>query len=332
MLSVRPGVEAPPVPRRGQIETNLLRSATFHPCGHAAPSPDPFTARTLLGMDSMVASRQLSISDMAVLAAICQHLPKEGDPLARTSLYELAQDVYGQVGGKQADLIFESLRRLAEITLRMPGFDATSKTMVRSVSGVSMANLVGAIWVDSRDLQVLTKGELGALNHRRPVRVEISAWLARQLRAGHATWLDLELLRALGPGLAGRLWAFIEGERLPGQDLMGNRTGALGLGAPAIATLGLAKYQRRADVNRKLREAAERIVRLDPAWASVELAGRAGSWQLRYARRDLPPAKLAELRRGEAWRRADERSERREVRAVIRESLRSATDPPHPSE
>ncbi len=111
----------------------------------------------------------------------------------------------------------------------------------------------------------------------------LAEWLTRQVRAGNITWLDLQLLRALGPGLAGRVWAFLEGERLkPDQD--GLRTGHVSLGTPALRTLGLDRCTRATGARKKLRKAAARIVATDPAWVSIDVVQRAG-WQLVFRRR-----------------------------------------------
>ncbi len=302
------------------METNLLRSGVWDPCGMAKPDAAPFTARTLLGMEPERATGRLSITDMAVLAAVITHLDPEGN-CCPTSLYELSMAVFGGRGGEELRLTFASLERLVQLTLSLPGYDAVEDRVVGSLTGGSMVNLVQAIYVEHRRLSIVSRRELGALKNTHNVKVVLAEWLTRQVRAGNTTWLDLQLLRALGPGLAGRLWAFLEGERLnPDQD--GLRAGHVGLGPPALTTLGLAGYARESDARKKLRKAAARIVATDPAWVSIDVIRRAG-WQLVFRRR--PSGKEIAQRRRVAAANGDwSKTERRRVRALARQSLQDA--------
>lgn len=301
--------------RRGRIETNLLRSAVWDAAGMKQPDPAPFSARTLLGMEPMRASRRLSVTDMAVLAAACARLPEEGVPECPTSLYELSMAVFGHAGGENLRLLEQSLTRCAEVTLVLPGFDFVRGKTVGNLAGKSVANLIEGFYLEHDQLRLVKPAEFGGLKGKHNLTVVLTGWFARQVRAGFTTWLDLELLRALGPGLAGRLWAFLEGEDLTKRDLLGHFVGYKGLGQPALETFGVAGYARHVDARRALKKAGERIVATDPKWVSVTVEKRAG-WQLHYSR--LPSdTQIAELRT-EA---AAERRERQAVRQHIKRSL-----------
>lgn len=142
------------------METNLLRSGVWSPVGMAKPDAAPFTARTLLGMEPERASRHLSMTDMAVLAAVIERLEPAGNQCP-TSLYDLAMSVFGARGGEQFRLILDSLDRLVEVSLRLPGFDATRGVAVGDLVGRSTANLVQAVYVEHERMKLVKPQDLG---------------------------------------------------------------------------------------------------------------------------------------------------------------------------
>ncbi len=70
----------------------------------------------------------------------------------------------------------------------------------------------------------------------------LAPWVAQAVRAGHFTWLNLATLRQLG-GIAARLWIYLEAETYK-QTAHGLASTWIGLGRPALATLGADRYQR----------------------------------------------------------------------------------------
>ena len=82
---------------------------------------------------------------------------------------------------------------------------------------------------------------------------------------------------------------------------------AIGLGAPALASLGVDNYSRHRDARRALNRAGRQIVAADARYESVAVAQRPGGYSLIAHRRE------PEVGRG-----------RENVRALIRESLAEA--------
>ncbi len=102
------------------------------------------------------------------------------------------------------------------------------------------------------------------------MRIRLAYWYAEQVRAGYTTYLDLPMFRALGVGLAARVWAYLEAEQYEPKtpDLEATY---IGLGAPALAALDLAGYTRTRDARVKLAVAGERIVATDARYTRIEL-------------------------------------------------------------
>lgn len=313
-------------PHQGSAETNLLRSNLFQTCDHGGPYPAPVNARTLLGRDPTRASRRLSVPDLAALAKLCALLPARGCSV-KTSWGELANSIYEQSGGKQSRLVHESLDRISDCKLTMYGYNFGTGQYGGISSGVAL--IQGYWWQPELRRRGLTlRQETGAAKGTGPLEVTLAEWLATQVRAGYTTWLDLDLLRKLGRGLAARLWAYLESLGTTGQDpaLKPCHThehcvqGSLGLGQPALATLSLDGYGRHIDARRALARAAERIVDLDPAWESITIAKRLG-WQLVYHRATNPQkARRPEESR---WRTVRLATKPRAGSAVRREALTS---------
>jgi hypothetical protein len=106
----------------------------------------------------------------------------------------------------------------------------------------------------------------------------VAPWVAQAVRAGHFTWLNLATLRQLG-GIAARLWTYLEAETYK-QTAHGLASTWIGLGRPALATLGADRYRRSRDARRALGRAAARIVEVEARYASVTIEPRPGGWAL----------------------------------------------------
>jgi len=266
-----------------------------------------------MGADLVVkATRRLSMRDLAVLAVAAERLPPEGKPDAPMTLYQLGLGVYGRPpDGRDRRQLYESLERLCEITLTIPGYDVTTSRIVGNLAGKSIANILEAVFVEHERLRLVTPQEWGALKGQVNLRVRFALWYAEQIRAGYVTYLNIETLRALGSGLAARVWAFLEAEQFEpkGDDREGK---ALALAEPMIQALGLARYGRPQDARARLRRACARIVAQDARYEQLDV--RPGPW-------------------GGGWdlyavRRAGERlKEHREVRQLVRQSLFDSPSP-----
>jgi len=132
-----------------------------------------------------------------------------------------------------------SLRRLkaAEITVRTVERD---EQLAVEVLHEGLVSLVGEVWSATTRLDLTHPRQWGALKAGTSLRVEIGRWPAEQVLAGRCTWLDLDLLRELGPGLPARLWCALEAwARWPAHTLDGGEETAIGLGEPALQSLGV---------------------------------------------------------------------------------------------
>jgi hypothetical protein len=143
--------------------------------------------------------------------------------------------------------------------------------------------------------------------------------------ANSCTWLDLDLLRALGVGLAARLWVALEAwARWPQRSFDGCEETAIGLGEPAMQSLGVGGYSRARRARQALDLAGARIAAVDPAYDLVRCERRAG-WCL-VARRVSGARGRAHARSDAVWRSPGitagkrQRAERIAVRASIRKS------------
>lgn len=310
----------------------------WEPTVDGEPSAEAFVARCLLGAGWVAGKRKLSMLDLRVWAALLgqlgAQLPVElpDDPTlanadtrtVQTTGYQLADRVFQEDGGEQYRLMRRSLARLqgATITVRTVDVDP-------GLSGEQMIEgwvpMIGEVWGATRRLDLTTPREWGALKASTSLKIEIGRWPAQQVHAGHCTWLDLDLLRALGPGLASRVWAGLEGwARWPQQSFDGRQETAIGLGTPALESLGVAKYARSIDARRALNRAGDRIVAVDPAYEMVRCERRAG-WCL-IVRRLTGSRSRAEARQGASWRSsgtAANKQQRAERSTVRRQQIRA---------
>jgi len=168
------------------------------------------------------------------------------------------------------------------------------------------------------------------------LKIEIGRWPAQQIVAGRCTWLDLDLLRALGNGLPARLWAALEAwARWPQRSLDGREETTIGLGQPALESLGVGQYSKPNQARAALKRAGERIIAVDPAYEHVRCERRGGGWCLLVCRLAGARAR-AEARNDGRHRdlgiaakkkhRYAEQAERQAVREIVRQQLAQTSD------
>ena len=253
------------------------------------------------------ASGRLQLSpDLDVFAWVCERwlagFP-ERDPegIARFTLYDLGTDLYGRKpAGKERRLLRASLLRLWRVEVAFLGHNTVTRTR-----GDSLDRLFYAVGSNGRLEEAGNDPrKVGALRGD-TFAVRLSDWLRDSLAAGNFTYLRWAVLRRL-EGLSKRVWLYLAAERFKPQG-EGRLAAWVGLGRPALASLGADTYNRHRDARRALARAGLRIVEADPRFESVTVERRAGGWALVAVRLDA-----AELRRQE--------QERREVREAIRAS------------
>jgi hypothetical protein len=340
----------PPIRRwQGQAPRDSLLNPVWEPITRGEPPSEPFVARCLLGAGWVGANRRLSMLDLRVWAALCallrDQLPQPpADDLTLSSAdtrtvgttgYQLADKVYGNDGGENYRLLRDSLIRLraAEVCVRLVEHDDELAAQ-RVVEGY--VPLVGEVWLATTQLDLRRPREWGALKGSTSLKAEIGRWTAQQIVAGRCTWLDLDLLRALGSGLPTRVWATLEAwARWPQRSLDGREECAIGLGRPALESLGVGGYKRPRAGRAALDRAGKLIVDADPAYELVRCERRGGGWSL-VVRRLVGARARAEARKAGTYRdpgiaakkqrRQAEQAERQDVRAIIRRSLSEASE------
>ncbi len=335
-LSVRAGEDTAHVSsHRGQAPRDSLLHPVWEPAIDREPAAEAFVARCLLGAGWVGAKRRLSMFDLRTWAALCgqlhaQHLRATGehDPdldrvssrTVETTQYQLADLVMGRdaLGGDHRRRLRQSLARLQGAIVTVRAVEADDELAAeRMIEG--WVPLIGEVWAATTRLDLTKPREWGALKGTTSLRVEIGRWAAEQVIAQRCTWLDLEVLRALGPGLPARVWACLEAwARWPQRSFDGLEEAVIGLGQPALESLGVARYARPKDARRALDRAGNRIIASDPAYVLVRCEKRAG-WCL-VIRRRVGARTRGELRR-QLRATAPERSV---VRAAIHESLAEA--------
>ncbi len=255
------------------METSLVR-APFWSGGR-----DGFTGRCLLGTDEVaIRPRRLATRDLAVFAYLTDRYlwpppQHDGEP-AEFTLYNLGRAIYGRTpDGEERRELRASLERLwrAEIVF---GFqeDAAATSWRRLLTQID-SELDRLAKED-----VLAEGRRSGHLRGSTFAVTLAPWVAQAVRAGHFTWLNLHTLRQLG-GIAARLWVYLEAESYKA-TAHGLASTWIGLGRPALATLGADRYRRTRDARRALVRAAARIVEVDARYASITVEARAGGWAL----------------------------------------------------
>jgi len=325
---------------QGQAPRDGILHPVWEPIVRGEPSAEAFVARCLLGAGWVGASRRLSMLDLRVWAALCAQLrdqmssPTPEDPTlanadrrtVQTTGYQLADMALVDDGGATYEKLYRSLARLHATTVVVEHVDPDPKLAAARVTR-GLVGLLGDVWSATTQLDLRQPAEWGALRGTSSLRVEIGRWTAQQVLAGRTTWLDLDLLRALGSGLPARLWATLEAwGRWPARSFDGREECAIGLGRPALESLGVGRYSRLKDARRALDRAGRRLVAVDPAYEVVRCERRGGGWAL-VVRRVSGGRARAQARSKATWRSPGmaasrrHRSERADVRAAIRGSL-----------
>jgi hypothetical protein len=332
----------PPRRWQGQAPRASLLHPVWEPVTSGDPSDEAFVARCLLGAGWVGAKRKLSMLDLRVWAALCAQLreqvptvPPDDPTLDRASArtvettgYQLADMVFSEDGGRQYRYLARSLLRLSGTTVLIQTVEQDSELPVqRLLSGA--VGLIGDVWMATAQLDLRKPREWGALKGATSLKVEIGHWTAQQVVAGHCTWLDLDLLRALGTGLPARVWAALEAwGRWPARSLDSREECAIGLGEPARQSLGVGQYQHARQARAALNRAGERLVAVDPAYELVRCERRGGGWCL-VVRRVCGARSRAEARKqhgtyrdpGIAAKTQQRRADRAE-RVIVRDAIR----------
>jgi hypothetical protein len=320
----------------------------WEPVTRGNPDEAAFLARCLLGPGVVGASRRLSMLDLRVWAALCAMLrdqllaaPEDDLTLDRASSrtvattgYQLAERVSADDGGEAYRLLRTSLVRLADVRACVRVVERDRDVAVQLVRE-GYVPLVGEIWLATTRLDLRMPSEWGGLKATTSLKVEIGQWAAQQVCANSCTWLDLDLLRALGAGLPARLWVALEAwARWPQRSFDGHEETAIGLGEPAMQSLGVGGYSRARRARQALEQAGARIAAIDPAYDLVCCERRAG-WCL-VARRVSGARARAQARSGATWRspgiaaskrqRQAVRTERQVVREIVRQKFDTTSD------
>jgi hypothetical protein len=287
-------------PRSVRAETNLSRAPGLWATGPTQLTL-PFDASGL-GV-AVRASGRLSLTpDLDLLAWVCDRwattrLPDgytvDGEPhpdgVAAFTLYDLGLDLYGrEPGGEERRAMRESLLRLFRVEVTFTGYDAAMKRPDAALC--SMSRLITTIVSEREALGPAADAQaIGALRGS-TWKVELASWLRRQLLAGNVTYLDWRILRQLD-GAAKRTWVYLEAERWKpaGDGLLATH---VGLGRPALDSLGVGGFQRHRDARRALERAGARIVAADERYASVTVEGRPGGHALVAYRLDAERLKV----------------------------------------
>lgn len=333
---------------QGQAPRASLLHPIWEPVVSGEPSSEAFVARCLLGAGWVGASRRLSMLDLRVWAALCALLreklpapPLEDPDLDRASTrtvettgYQLAEMVFREDGGHEYAKLRRSFMRLRGAAILLQAIEADPELAAEYVIEGAVG-LIGDVWLATTRLNLRKPRQWGALKGSTSLKVEIGHWTAQQIVAGRCLWLDLDLLRALGTGLPARLWATLEAwARWPQRSLDGREETAIGLGQPALQSLGVARYERSRDARRALDRAGRGLIAVDPAYELVRCERRGGGWSLVIRRLTGAHARAQARKDGrhrdpgiavKKQRRQAEQAERQVVRGVIREQMTKAS-------
>ncbi len=290
--------------------------------GRAKPSSETMLARCLLGPGVVGMRGRLSTLDLRTWAALCGLLAAQQPADKRTvraTGYELRERVFGSVhGGTQWDALRASLARLQLVSVTIHVVERDPELSVQTLHE-GWVHFIGEVWNATTQLDLATPREWGALKGTSSLRIEMGTWPAAQVLDGRTTWLDLDMLRALGSGLPARLWAALEAWGDWQRDLAGSEECVIGLGEPALQSLGVGGYQQPRQARAALARAGRRIAATDPAYEAVRVVRRVG-WQL-VARRPASGRERGRLRA--QWRR-DVLPQMLTVRRQARASLAQA--------
>jgi hypothetical protein len=330
------------VPHRaqGQCPRDAMLHPVWEPTVSGEPPSDEWLARCLLGQGWVGGTSKLKMLDLRTWAALCAMLREQlgGEPPAEdptldrgtsrtveTTGYQLADRVFASEGGDQWRSLRRSLGRLRSTTITVRVVERDPTFAVETLHE-GLVGLVGEIWNATSRLDLTEPRQWGSLKGTASLRVELGRWPAQQVIADRCTWLDLDLLRALGPGLPARLWVALEGwARWPARSFDGREETAIGLGEPARQSLGVAVYKQPRQARAALNRAGQRLMAVDPAYEQIICERRGGGWCLVVRRLQGSRARTA-AREGASWRSTGipgkrERESRAAVRAAVRVSL-----------
>lgn len=260
---------------QGRIETSLARSPFFGGDGQ------PFTGRSLLGTDEVaIRPRRLTSRDLAVLAYLLDRFlwpPPEGDlDPARFTLYDLGRAMYRtEPDGDDRRRLRASLRRLWETEIIFGWQEDSQREDFRRLL-IQVESEIERL--SAADRLPVPPEKVGAVRGS-TFKVTLAPWLAQAVREGHFTWLDFRVLRRLR-GLSARLWVYLEAEQWKPQPSERRESTWIGLGRPALASLGADGYARHVDARKALKRAGIRVVKADTRYESVTVERRPGGWAL----------------------------------------------------
>jgi hypothetical protein len=282
------------MPRQVRSETNLCRVGGLWATGPVQLELPLDTA----GLAGLVrASGRLKLTpDFDVFAWVGERWlstpPLDPEGIARFTLYDLAGALYNRRPSRRDRAeVRASLTRIGLIKVQLTGYDSLTGQSGKRLS--SLDNLFDRIVSELDDLGSDSRA-IGALRGS-TFKVQLAPWLRGQLAAGGYTFLDFATLRRLD-GLAKRVWVYLAAERFkPCGE--GRSAAHVGLGGPALATLGADSFARHVDARRALARAGKRIVEADDRFESVTVERRAGGWSLVATKLDA-----AERRHREAER------------------------------
>lgn len=261
--------------KRASLETNLCRKGVYA-LGNLQ------LALPIDGIDTLGLVRSsgppLSLSDLDTLAWLTERW-REGDRdqsgRVPFTLYSLGLDLYGrEPDGKERRLMRASFRRLHQATFELEGYIAADKATGRlGVRAEDWIHLVDRVRWLRRDGKESNEAQLGG-------------FIVEQLQAGYLTYLDWQVMRALGDGLAKRLWIYLESQSFKRSGI-GEGAVRLWLAPPMMQALGITT-QHAPHARRLLLRAGDRISAIDRSFVHFELhkpARRGGTWSFTARRR-----------------------------------------------
>lgn len=244
----------------------------------------------------LVSSGSLKVTpDYDILTWLCERWwtrPTESGWMCPT-FYEMGQDLYGHHGGRQHNIMHESLKRLAMVSIEIKGFNAETGQPDRKL--VTYSHL----------MEVTLPG-----NHPEGLdrlRVRLSEWLRLMLEKEtlRFSWRTLRQFNSRQL-LAKRLWLYLVAESYkPAGDY---EASWIAVGDRLFAALGM-DYADHRFARRAIRRAADTITKVDPRFGAGEIKMRKQG-----ARHQL----VIERPTAETWQKI--KREQAEARAIIANS------------
>jgi hypothetical protein len=235
------------------METNLTRK------GFVSLGKD--LERAVSGTDLlgyMRVSRPLRLIDLEILSWLSATRDRSDDSVtfSRTSL---GTALFGRTpGGRERELVNESLGRLLGVSLTFDGYSAWAREKTRFES-VGLLNAVEQV-------------------NGHTLRAGFAPWYRRNLEHGYATYIDWQILRQLR-GLAKRLWIYLEAENYRNRSDYSPDRAWLALGPKTWRSMGMS-YAVESQARSAIAIAASRIANIDPGYR-FEMAQRGRGHLLR---------------------------------------------------